>query len=112
MNKKQSAVVVDLGTGSQTDLLPLSVGYVLAYSADQEDLKAAYDFHIHFLDRDPAKLAGGSDPAVVGIACHVWNVKKALKFAKGLRELHPDTLILIGGYAVPSFPERIRWARI
>ena len=108
MSKKNSVVLVDLGTGGQKNLLPLSVGYVLSYSANQPDLKEICDFRIHFLKRDPSKLYNGKAPDVVGIACHVWNERASFAFAKGVRERFPNALIILGGYSIPSFPERIK----
>lgn len=107
MTTKRSVIVADLGTGGQRNLLPLGAGYVLSYACAQPDLLRHFDFHLHYLGRDPECARAWHAPAVIGIACHVWNARASLEFAAGIRRVLPDVLIVLGGYSVPSYPERI-----
>lgn len=105
---KRNVYLVDLGTGSNRNLLPLGVGLISAYSASQPALDAAYDFNIHFLRGDPAEIAESFEaPAVVGFACYVWNFKASLRLAAVVKQRHPRTRIVLGGYSVPKEADRI-----
>lgn len=104
VNSRRTVIVADLGTGGQRNLLPLGVGYILSYASAQQDLQSHFDFQLHFLDRDPAVALKWHRPAVLAIACHVWNAQASLTFAEGIRKILPDILIVIGGYSVPSYP--------
>ena len=39
----------------------------------------------------------GRTPAVVGIACYIWNREMVLKLAAALKKVMPETLIVLGG---------------
>ncbi len=106
---KQNAYLVDLGTGSNRNLLPLGTGLISAYSQSQPELDEAFNFNLHFLRGDPADIAHSFDnPAVVGFACYVWNMRASMRVAATVKQTHPNALIVVGGYSIPKAPDRIR----
>ncbi|MBM3598883.1 MAG: radical SAM protein [Alphaproteobacteria bacterium] len=105
---KRNVYFVDLGTGSNRNLLPLGSGLISAYSASIPTLNEACSFNIHFLRGDNAEIANGfEDPFVVGFACYVWNLKASLRLAAVVKQHHPAARIVFGGYSVPKEPQRI-----
>jgi radical SAM superfamily enzyme YgiQ (UPF0313 family) len=105
---KRNVYLVDLGTGSNRNLLPLGVGLISAYSASLPALNEAYDIHIHFLRGSSVEIADGFDtPFIVGFACYVWNFKASLRLAAAVKQRHPHARIVLGGYSVPKEVGRI-----
>jgi putative methyltransferase len=105
---KQKIVMVDLGTGMGRELLPLSLGYVTSYARSIPEIEDAYDFHVHFLDRDlQTVIPGWDNPSVVAITFYGWHKNASLRLAEATKQLYPNCRIILGGPSVPSRPERI-----
>ena len=104
----RTVYLVDLGTGSNRNLLPLGIGLISSYAKAQEDISAAFDIHLHFLRGDPEEIAASfDDPAVVGLACYVWNLKASMRLVDAVKRRWPSCLIVAGGYSIPRDPKRI-----
>ncbi len=104
----KNVYLIDLASGSNMNLLPLSIGLVGSYSMAQPDLADAYAFELQFLRGDNrAKVNAMIDPVVVGIACYIWNVEGSLKLARLVKERFPNTKIVLGGFSIPKEHDRV-----
>lgn len=106
--RKKTVYLIDLGTGADTNLLPLSIGMVGSYSISIPEISEAYNFEFRFLRDDFKNIVDGLEsPAVVGFACYVWNVQASLALARAIKQSFPNALLVAGGYSVPKEPHRI-----
>ena len=106
--RRENVYLIDLGTGTGRNLLPLSIGLISSYARSMVDIERSYKFDLCFLRDQMEEMISGFDrPAVVGLACYVWNFRATMAVARKIRQRYPDTLIVIGGYSVPKRPERI-----
>lgn len=46
-------------------------------------------------------------PKVIGLACYIWNVEMTLKLAAALKEVLPQSVIILGGPEVSYEPEEV-----
>ncbi|MBM3556901.1 MAG: B12-binding domain-containing radical SAM protein [Alphaproteobacteria bacterium] len=105
---KENVYLVDLGTGSNRNLMPLGIGLISAYAESRPVLAERFNFGLHFLRGDFAEIAGSFErPRVIGFACYVWNLRASLRLAAACKAAHPQATIVVGGYSVPKRPERI-----
>jgi radical SAM superfamily enzyme YgiQ (UPF0313 family) len=108
-NPKRGVYLVDPGTDSNFNLLPLGVGLIAAYCRAQPALAREFDISVRYLRSPPGELASSLvNPAVVGLAAYVWNMQASLAYARAIRALHPGCLIVMGGASIPKRPERAR----
>lgn len=106
---KQNVYFVDLGTGSNRNLLPLGVGLISSYAKSIPVLNDAYNFNIHFLRGDTADIVGGFDkPALVCFALYVWNYRASMRVAEATKAANPRARIVCGGYSVPKSPDKLQ----
>ena len=105
----KNVYIIDLGTGTNRNLLPLGAGYVSSYAQSIPQIKDNYNIHIRFLRQDPLVMVSGlQDPAVVAFSCYIWNFQATLHLARLIKEQFPKALIVLGGSSVPKRPERIK----
>jgi len=108
-HEKQNVYLVDLGTGTDRNLLPLSIGLISSYCNSIPEINKTYNIDLRFARSAPRDLVESLDrPAVVGFACYQWNINASLTRAKLIKELYPDCLIVCGSYSIPSHPDRIK----
>lgn len=106
--KKRNVYLVDLGTASNRNLMPLGVGLISAYAASRPAIADAFDIDIHFLRGDNAEIVNSfDDPRVIGFACYTWNFRASMRLAAMCKAAYPNAIIVAGGYSVPKRPERI-----
>ena len=89
--------------------LPYSVARLWAYAALQDDIRSRYRLAGLLWERtDPVATAYDLvNPAVVGISHYVWNAEWNKAFAKAVRRLHPECLIVAGGPQVPDRQDKV-----
>ncbi|MFM2130091.1 MAG: hypothetical protein RL477_1637 [Pseudomonadota bacterium] len=105
---KKNVYLVDLGTGSNRNLLPLGVSLISSYAKSIPELDEAFNFNIHFLRGDTVDIIRGFDrPAIIGFALYVWNYRASMRVAAAAKAANPSALIVCGGYSVPKAPEKI-----
>ena len=105
---KRNVYLVDLGTASNRNLMPLGVGLISAYASSRPVVDDSFDINIHFLRGDSVEIVKSfDDPKVIGFACYTWNVRASMRLASLCKQAYPNALIVIGGYSVPKRPERI-----
>ena len=87
--------------------LPYSVGLLQAYVEKHAKDPDRYEFVTPIYARIPVKQAveqlSGAD--VVGFSTYVWNIRISLEIARTIKQLKPDTLIVLGGPQVPDKAE-------
>ena len=74
---------------------PLNVSYMGAYV--QKRFPNIFDIRIF---KDPEKFLDAitnEKPSIVGFTNYIWNRNLTLKFAKHLKELHPNCITIMGG---------------
>ncbi|NQU57841.1 MAG: radical SAM protein, partial [Rhodospirillales bacterium] len=106
---KRNVYLVDLGTASNRNLMPLGVGLISAYASSLPDLASDFDFHIHFLRGSTSEIVSSFDnPYVVGFAMYVWNFKASLRLSAAVKAAYPNAILVSGGYSLPKDPVKIR----
>src|SRR3990172_11245407 len=106
MNK--NIYVVQFGTGTTINLLPLAAGQLVArLKQEKELLKSCNLCEIVFRrPDDPGKLvAEMEDVYIIGFSCFLWNMNVSLQTAKEVRKRFPAALIVVGGPSIPKDPE-------
>ncbi|MBF0130847.1 MAG: radical SAM protein [Alphaproteobacteria bacterium] len=106
---KRGVYLVDPGTDSNLNLLPLGVGRIASYCRVQPGLAGEFDISVRYLRVAPRTLAAGMErPVVAGLAAYVWNMRATLAYAEAIRAEHPDCLIVLGGASIPKREDRAR----
>ncbi|MGE0761533.1 MAG: radical SAM protein, partial [Pirellulaceae bacterium] len=87
--------------------LPYSVGLLEAYARREWRDTLALEFLPPVYQRLPVQQAVDQllDAHVVGFSTYVWNINLSLQIAQRLKELRPETLIILGGPQVPDRAE-------
>lgn len=82
--------------------VPLAAGYLKSFSQSVRRLPT----QIEILPPEIADRAGDAallrailkrQPHVVGFSCYVWNAERSIGLARRLKEVRPETLVVIGG---------------
>ena len=74
---------------------PLNVAYLAAYT--QKRFPDTFDIRIFKEPEKFLKAITSEKPDLVGFSNYIWNKNLALKFAKHLKELHPNCITVMGG---------------
>ncbi len=104
---RQKIYVVQFGTGSKINLLPLAAGLLYSrlrvdeFIADRFDLPEIIFRRFGDLRAFASELG---DVSVIGFSCFLWNVRISLAAAKAVRERFPHALIVMGGPSIPQAP--------
>ena len=107
-NAKKNVYLVDLGTGTSRNLLPLGIGLIGSYCNSIPEIRENYNVDLRFLRVAPKEFVDSlEEPAVVGFACYAWNFNASLALAKPLKQKFPNCRVVLGSYSVPSTPKRI-----
>lgn len=107
MNKKNIYMVqVDhlYGNEEKSIYLPYAVGLIAAYALADENVKANYELKdfIYWRQNISEAVAALDSPFIIGFSCYVWNTEYNKAFAKRLKEVYPDCIIVFGGHNVPN----------
>ena len=101
---KKNIYVIQLGTGSNVNLLPLAAGQLVSrLKMEREVLNKNKINKIIFKKEDPVKIVSRmSNVSVVGFSCFLWNMNHTLAVAKETKKRFPDSLIVLGGPSIPK----------
>ena len=93
------------GSGNRKNgaYIPYAAGTVAAYAWRNELINAEYTlkgFTYCFDDIDK-KLAEFESPFLVGFSNYVWNFEYNKQFARKLKSLYPECIVVFGGHQVP-----------
>lgn len=108
MNK--NIYVVQFGTGTTINLLPLAAGQLVARLKQENEFMAEYNLNlceiIFSRPENPEEIVSKMESAfIVGFSCFLWNMNISLQTAKEVRRRFPDALIVTGGPSIPKDPE-------
>ncbi len=108
-SSRQNVYLIDPGTDSNLNLLPLGIGRIASYCQSLETISNFFDCQVRWLRRPAASLADSLEsPVVVGLPCYVWNTEASLELARAIRTRHPNCLIVVGGASIPKRDASIR----
>lgn len=108
--KKENIYIVQFGTGSNLDLLPLAAGQLVSrLRLEKEFLK---DYHLGEIlfkrTDDPERLVKDlGDIFAIGFSCSLWNMNISLATACQVRQQCPEALIITGGPSIAKDPELV-----
>lgn len=107
MNKKNVYMVqVDHIYGNEENslYLPYATGLIAAYAWADEKIKNSYSLAGFKIWREDINASVDSlvDPFLVGFSCYIWNTEYNKAFAKRLKEVHPECIVVFGGHNVPG----------
>lgn len=97
----RNVYLIDLGTGTDRSLMPLSCGLLLSYAHSCPELKDIH-FKILMLDKTIDDLVDEIEsPWVVGLSCYCWNALGCVETSQKIKERFPECVIVWGGSQVP-----------
>lgn len=102
--KKIRVLLIDLGVGANTSLLPLGSGLVGSYlkdCLDKKNIPNEIDLHL-FMPSDEEIKTISKSYDIIGFATYVWNINNSLSLAKKLKEKNSDIINIFGGYSIPK----------
>lgn len=105
----RNVYLVDLGTGTDRNLLPLSISLIASYCNSVPEIRDRYNIRLRFLRllSKEATVASLEEPAVLGLACYQWNFNASIALAHAVKQRFPNCLVVGGAYSIPSSPARI-----
>ena len=105
---RQKAYLINLGTGTDRNLLPLASGLIAAYSNSLPEIRDHYDLEVRMMRNRIEEVADELEsPAVVGFSSYCWNILGNRRLATMCRERFPEATIVFGGPSIPTRPERV-----
>lgn len=82
------------------DTFPLAIGCIATYA--EEQMQFSHSIRLfRYPEMVDAALAEEGPPDIFGLSNFVWNSELSLAVARRIKELRPETVIIIGG---PNFP--------
>jgi len=99
-----SIYIVQFGTGTPVNLLPLAAGQLVARLRQENELLQHYTLkEIVFRRGEPSVIARQLEQvSIIGFSCFLWNLSISLQTAAEVRKRFPDALIVLGGPAIPK----------
>lgn len=104
MNKTQ-IYIVQFGSGTTINLLPLAAGQLYSRLKQDRELGAHYQLAEIIFRRPPdvnAFAAQLNNVAVIGFSCFLWNTSVSLRAARAVKERFPQALIVLGGPSISN----------
>jgi radical SAM superfamily enzyme YgiQ (UPF0313 family) len=94
--------------------LPYSIGCIVAYAKQFEDIRDNWDFgELFFKREDPIEVVKRLDnPKVCAFSSYVWNEVISQEIAKEVRKQYPDCIIVWGGPQVGPEDYDLDWCDI
>ena len=104
MNRKENIYLVQYGTGTNVNLLPLAAGQLFSRLRQETGLLQKYNLcEIVFRRLDPKEFVSKiNDVFVIGFSFSLWNKNLSIITAKEVRRKYPDALIVAGGPSIPK----------
>ena len=81
---------------------PYAAGSLIAYSFEDEKIKSEYEFKGFVYKKSDIEQTVSSlqTPFLIGFSCYVWNYEYNKAFAKKVKEIYPECIIVFGGHQV------------
>lgn len=101
---KSGIYLVQFGTGSNINLLPLAAGQLAAKIKSVPAIMENSFIGKLIVRRDePAVIAENlENPSIIGFSGFLWTMNHSLLTAKAIKQRFPEALIVFGGPAVPT----------
>lgn len=87
--------------GVVSEFVPYGIGCIKSYFHAHSRFGKDADVRLFKYPADVAEAFPRELPAVVGLSNYIWNSDLAYGFARRIKELSPETLVLMGG---PNYP--------
>jgi len=102
--KCPSIYIVQFGTGTAVNLLPLAAGQLVARLRLEKELLQYYTLkEIVFRRGKPSVIVSQLEHVgIIGFSCFLWNLAISLQTAAEVRKKFPEALIVLGGPAIPK----------
>jgi len=101
---KKKIYLIDLGTGTDRSLLPLSCGLIKSFAMSVPDLASNVDIDILMLQTDLDDVIKQiEDPFLVGISCYCWNFLGSVAISERIKK-EKNCPIVWGGSQIPLDP--------
>ena len=107
---KPKIYVVQFGTGSNLDLLPLAAGLLVSRLKLEKEFLKKYDIGDIIFGRtnDPKGLVDSlGEIFAIGINCSLWNMNLGMAVAQEVRKKFPKALIMTGGPSIAKDAELV-----
>ena len=105
-------VQVDVSSDADSKVLylPYAVGLIAASAWKDETVKREYSFKGFIYRRDDVDKAVArlESPYLIGFSNYCWNAEYNRLFARKVKELYPDCIIVFGGHDIPDDPDFLR----
>jgi radical SAM superfamily enzyme YgiQ (UPF0313 family) len=106
--KKRNVYLVDLGTGTDRNLLPLGIGFLSSYCKKFPEIREEFNIELRFLRTGTKEMVDSfDDPVLVGISCYMWNFNASMALARLVKQRFPNCIIVGGAYSMPNITSRI-----
>jgi hypothetical protein len=94
--------------------LPYSIGCIVAYAKQFEDIRDNWNFgELFFKREDPVEVVKRLDnPKVCAFSSYVWNEVISQEIAKEVRKQYPDCIIVWGGPQAGPEDYNLDWCDI
>ena len=101
---KKNIYVVQFGTGTNINLLPLAAGQLVSRLKQETEFLKKYNLcEIVFRRQTPAEFISNiEDVFVIGFSCSLWNKNLSINAAREVRRKFPEALIVTGGPSIPK----------
>jgi len=83
---------------------PYSIARLIAQIKNKENLSKHFKFEKTFVFRDKVNdyIKQGKNADIILCSCYVWNWEVTVFFAKKVKEINPNCLVIFGGPQVPN----------
>lgn len=90
--------------GHESAYLPYATGLLAAYAFHNDTVKKNYEVKrfIYRKESVAAAVRGMESPAVVGFSTYLWNYEYNLAFAKEVKRVYPECVVVFGGHSVSN----------
>ena len=84
--------------------IPYASGALAAHAFSDDEIKKSYKLKkiIYMREKIAAAAASFEMPFAAAFSCYTWNFEYNKAFAKELRALFPDCVIIFGGHSIPG----------
>jgi len=83
-----------------SDVMPAAIGGIASYLRENSNFKTNVKL-IKFPEKLLANLLAESLPKIIGFSNYIWNLNLSLAFARHIKKLNDNVIIIMGG---PNFP--------
>ncbi len=87
------------------DMMPMAIGCIAGYAEEVLDFQSPIRL-FKYPEKLAQALAEDGIPDVIGFSCYIWNNELSCTFARRIKEVRPETIIVFGGPHYPATREQ------